>query len=141
MNFIVPACPHAFPLNLERTALIVIDVQNDFCHPDGFCLHDLKLDAAIRSVVEPIQRVVEWAREREIPVIWTIEAHQNDLSDLPPSKAYRYKNAGYPVGSAGKCGRFLIRGEWGAEVLAELSPRDEEPCCSNLRNPSFAAPI
>ena len=126
MNFIVPACPHAFPLDLERTALLVIDVQNDFCHPDGFCLHDLGLDAAIRSVVEPIQHVVSWAREREILVIWTIEAHEPDLSDLPPSKAYRYKNAGYPVGSVGKRGKFLIRGEWGAQVLAELSPRAEE---------------
>ncbi len=127
MAAIIAARPHPFPLDLARAALIVVDMQNDFCHPDGFCQGDLGLDGApVRAVVEPISRLVSWARERGIPVVWTVEAHQPDLSDLPASKANRYKNAGYPVGSEGKNGRYLIKGAWGARVIDELTPLESE---------------
>ena len=123
----IPAVPHPFELDLSRAAVIVIDVQNDFCHPDGYCQRELGLDGApVRAIFEPIRHLTQWARDRQIPVIWTVEAHQSDLSDLPPCKAKRYENAGYPVGSEGKRGRFLVRGAWGARVLSELAPLDSE---------------
>ncbi len=127
MSHSIPARPHPFDLDLEHAALLVIDVQNDFCHPEGFCLGDLGLNGeSAQAVVEPIRRLVEWARGHKVPVIWTLEAHQSDLSDLSPSKAVRYQNSGYPVGSEGKRGRFLVQGEFGARVVPELSPRDDE---------------
>jgi len=123
----IDARPHPFELDVEHAALLVIDVQNDFCHPEGFCLGDLGLNGeAARAAIEPIGRLVKWAREQTIPVIWTLEAHKPDLSDLSPSKAKRYENAGYPVGSEGKRGRFLVQGEFGARVVPELSPRADE---------------
>ena len=123
----IDARPHPFDLDVESAALLVIDVQNDFCHPEGFCLGDLGLNGgAARAAIEPIGRLVEWAREQELPIIWTLEAHKPDLSDLSPSKAKRYENAGYPVGSEGKRGRFLVQGEFGAHVVPELSPFAEE---------------
>ena len=124
--FVIPARPHDFELDLRHAALLVIDVQNDFCDPEGFCQADLGLNGnAVRPIIEPIKRLVSWARGCEVPVIWTLEAHQNDLRDLSPSKAQRYKNAGYPVGSVGRRGRFLVQGEWGAQVISELAPREE----------------
>lgn len=127
MNLLISARPHSFELDLTRAAIIVIDAQNDFCHADGYCQHELGLDGApVRQIFEPIRQLTNWARTRNVPVIWTVEAHQSDLSDLPACKARRYANAGYPVGSAGKMGRFLVRGEWGAQVLDELAPREAE---------------
>ena len=127
MTSLIRARPHPFDLDFDHAALLVIDVQNDFCHPEGFCLGDLGLNGdAARAVIEPIRRLVEWARIQQIPVIWTLEAHRSDLSDVSPSKARRYENAGYPVGSEGKRGRFLVQGEFGARVVPELSVQGDE---------------
>jgi nicotinamidase-related amidase len=126
-EMLIPARPHPFPLDLSSTALLVIDVQNDFCHPEGYCQGDLQLDGcAARKIIEPIQKLVQWAREETVPVIWTVEAHKPDLSDLTPSKEWRYEKAGYPVGSVGQRGKYLVQGEWGAQVVPELAPQDDE---------------
>jgi nicotinamidase-related amidase len=123
----VASRPHAFEMPLQSTALIVVDMQNDFCHPEGFCIGDLGLDGTpVQAIVPTLQVLVDWAREAGVTVVWTKEAHRPDLSDLAPSKKQRYENAGYPVGSSGRRGRFLVSGEWGSQVLAELSPRPDE---------------
>lgn len=123
----VAARPHPFELEIERAALVVIDMQNDFCHPEGFCGADLGWDVSpLRTIIEPLQRTVEWARGQGIPVFWSNEAHRADLSDVSPSKAVRYANAGSPVGAMGKRGRFLVDGEFGSQVIEELAPRADE---------------
>jgi biuret amidohydrolase len=123
----VPADRHPFPLQLEHTALIVIDMQNAFCHPEGFCGRELGADlSAARAIIPRIQRVITWARQQKISIVYTRESHLPDLSDLPPSKALRYANAGYPVGGVGKMGKFLIRGELGTELITELQPKPDE---------------
>ncbi|MGG6264727.1 cysteine hydrolase family protein [Leptolyngbya sp. AN03gr2] len=58
--------------------------------------------------------------------IYTRESHKPDLSDLSPSKQLRYTNAGYPVGSLGDRGRFLIQGEPGTEIIPELAPQADD---------------
>jgi biuret amidohydrolase len=123
----VPADRHPFPLQLEHTALIVVDMQNAFCHPQGFCGRELGADlTAARSIIPRIQRVITWARQQQLSIVYTRESHLPDLSDLTPSKALRYANAGYPVGGVGKMGKFLIRGELGTELIAELQPMPDE---------------
>jgi biuret amidohydrolase len=119
--------PHPFPLVLNQTALLVIDMQYDFCHPDGYSSSVLGADLSAASAIIPrIQAVIEWARAHDVMVIYTRESHRPDLSDLTTSKRDRYINAGYPVGSPGGMGRFLIRGEAGTELLADLTPLDSE---------------
>jgi biuret amidohydrolase len=114
---------HPFSLIPARTALLVIDMQLDFCDPKGFCGDTLGVDlSSVRSIIPRMQRVLHWAREQEMPVIFTRESHLPDLSDVSPSKKIRYTNAGYPVGSEGAIGRFLIRGEAGTQIIEELRP-------------------
>jgi biuret amidohydrolase len=118
---------HPFPLQLEQTALIVVDMQNAFCHPDGFCGHELGADlTAARVIIPQIQKVIDWTRSHGILNVYTRESHAPDLSDVSPSKALRYQNAGYPIGGQGKMGRFLIRGEHGTELIAELQPTSDD---------------
>lgn len=118
---------HLFPLQLAQTALIVVDMQNAFCHPDGFCGHELGADlTAARAIIPHIQRVITWAKTQNILTVYTRESHLPNMSDVSPSKALRYQNAGYPVGGQGKMGRFLIRGELGTELIEELQPTADD---------------
>lgn len=123
----IPTDGHPFPVQLAYTALIVVDMQNAFCHPDGFCGRELGADlTAVRAIIPRIQRVITWARQQQLTIVYTRESHLPDRSDLTPSKALRYANAGYPVGGLGKMGKFLIRGELGTELIAELQPTEDE---------------
>lgn len=118
---------HPFDLPLEHTALLIIDMQNDFCHPDGFNRSELNLDVtSIRAIIPSIQTVLNWARKQGLVVIFTRESHPPDLSDLTSSKQQRYTNAGSPIGAPGKMGRFLIQGEQGAQIIEELHPLPHE---------------
>jgi biuret amidohydrolase len=123
----IPTFQHTFPLQLEQTALIVVDMQNAFCHPDGFCGHELGADlTAARTIIPQIQKVIDWTRSNGILNVYTRESHASDLSDVSPSKTLRYQNAGYPIGEPGKMGRFLIRGERGTELIDELQPTSDD---------------
>ncbi|MBW4690492.1 MAG: cysteine hydrolase [Lyngbya sp. HA4199-MV5] len=121
------AVPHSFSIALSQTALLVIDMQNDFCHPEGFCGHNLKADlSAVSAIVPRIQAVIEWCRHHGLLVVYTREAHQTNLSDVSPSKQLRYANAGYPVGTPGNMGRFLVRDEPGTALLDAFTPLEAE---------------
>ena len=121
------AVPHPFSIALNQTALLVIDMQHDFCHPEGFCGHDLGVDlSAVGAIVPRIQTVIEWCRSRNILVVYTRESHRADLADVSPSKQQRYANAGYPVGTLGNMGRFLVQGEPGTALLDAFTPLDTE---------------
>lgn len=123
----VPTRQHSFPLNLRQTALIVIDMQNVFCHPDGYCGNELGIDLTpIRAIIPQVQRAISWARQQKIQIIYTRESHCPDLSDVSPSKKLRYINARYPIGNPGKMGKCLIQGEPGTELIAEIQPQNTE---------------
>jgi nicotinamidase-related amidase len=123
LSILVPTRHHPFPLDLARTALVVIDLQNDFCHPDGYCGTQLQANlTAIQTMLPQVQRAITWAQQQHLLTLYTRESHLPDLCDVSPSKAQRYRNAGYPIGSHGQMGRFLIRGESGTRLLAELQP-------------------
>ena len=123
----IPARPHPFPFDGAHTALIAIDLQKDFCHSEGYCGQVLNADLTdLQAIVPRVQQLIAWARQRDIWIIYTRESHRPDLRDLTPSKKLRYINAGYPVGSLGKLGRFLIAGEAGTQLLEEFQPLENE---------------
>lgn len=121
----VPAEPSAFPLIPGQTALIVIDMQRDFLLPGGFG-ESLGNDVGqLLKVVPPLAALIAAARDAGILVIHTREGHLPDLSDCPPAKL----NRGAPsrrIGDPGKYGRILIRGEYGHDIVDELSPVNGE---------------
>lgn len=123
----IPARPHAFPLAMDRAALLVIDMQNDFLNPDGGCPQLLCLApealAAVRSIIPRVTCLLDWARDLGLTIVYTREASSSDLSNLTDSKRRRYENAGYPVGTPGRMGRLLICGEPGCAIIAELTPQ------------------
>ena len=126
MRATIKAEPEAVPLDLTRTALIIIDMQRDFLEPGGFGETLGNNVSLLKAAVEPCKAVLAAAREAGILVIHTREGHRPDLSDAPPAKVER----GSPskrIGDRGPMGRILIRGEPGHDIIDGLCPIDGEP--------------
>lgn len=113
------AVPH---LDSATTALVVIDMQRDFCSAGGYA-HQAGLDIArLQAVVQSIAQLLAAARAAGLTVVHTREGHLPDLSDCPPAKMARSVAAGAAIGSAGPLGRLLVRGEQGHDFVPELRP-------------------
>src|ERR1044072_1882731 len=85
----IQAEPETVPLDLTRTALIIIDMQRDFLEPGGFG-ETLGNDVSLLGrAVTPCKAVLEAAREAGLLIIHTREGHRPDLSDAPKAKIER----------------------------------------------------
>ena len=104
------------------TALLLIDLQRDFCSPGGYA-HKAGIDITrMQAVIGNAQRLLLAARARGLLVVHTREGHVPSLIDCPAAKLQRSVTAGAPIGSLGPMGRLLVRGEHGHGIVDELEP-------------------
>jgi len=110
-----------------RTALIIIDMQRDFLGSSGYAAAAGLDVRALRRVIPSVRLLLDCARRLGILVIYTREGHWPDLSNCPPAKLERSRNAGAEIGSTGPLGRLLVRGEYGHDIIDEVRPLFCEP--------------
>ena len=122
---IIEAEPQKVDINIEETALLVIDMQKDFMCKGGhgeFLGNDPEV---LQQAIGPAKKILEMARQLGMLIIHTREGHLPDLSDCPKTKLERWPE-GNRIGDAGPMGRILIRGEKGHAIIDEMTPLKNE---------------
>ena len=135
---IIRAEPEAVPVDADRTALLVIDMQRDFLQKGGFG-ETLGNDVSLLSAaIGPCRAVIDAARRRGMLIVHTREGHRPDLTDAPRAKLER-GSPSLRIGSQGPMGRILVRGEPGHDIVPELYPRAGEPVVDKPGKGAFYA--
>lgn len=122
----LPTEPQLVTIDLKQTAMVIIDMQNDFCAKGGWVDHiggDYNSD---RAPIGPLQQVLPPLRRSGVPIIWVNWGVRPDLANMPPNQIHLYKQTGEGIGLAdplpGSGARVLTKDSWAAAVVDELKP-------------------
>ncbi|MEB3310298.1 MAG: isochorismatase family cysteine hydrolase [Snowella sp.] len=122
----IKAQPYDYEIpDLQSLALIIIDMQRDFLEEGGFGAALGNDVSPLRAIVPTVKTLLETFRHHQLPIFQTVEGHQPDLSDCPPSKLKR-GNSSLKIGDRSTMGRILILGETGNQIIPELEPLPNE---------------
>jgi nicotinamidase-related amidase len=119
------ATPQAVEIDLGATALLVIDMQNDFLHPEGWSASHGADIAPVRAVIPAIDRLTSSVRRAGVPVVWVNWGVRPDHANISASFVARAARGAhgpsYGDPSPSGRGRILVRDEWGAATIDDLT--------------------
>jgi ureidoacrylate peracid hydrolase len=141
MQIVIPANPQPIKIESERTALVVVDMQNAFCSSGG--MFDLmgSLDKPkVEKVAGVDKKVIQACRNRGIKIVYLRMGYRPDLSDAggPESPNY-WKERGVSQMRQKPETRDhgLIVGSWNWEIIDELKPQPEDILVNKNRYSGF----
>ncbi len=135
--------PDSLEIDPSRTAVLVIDMQNDFGARGGmFDLAGIDI-SGIRAAAAATLRVLEASRDADVPVVYVKMEHPADLANAGPEDGpHRIKHRPLRAGEEvlapdGSQSRILVKGTWSTQILDELEPRPGEAIVSKHRYSGF----
>jgi ureidoacrylate peracid hydrolase len=139
----IRAKPTPIDIDPARTAVIVVDMQNDFAAKGGLFDHAGVSISGARAAIPQIQTTLATARRASIPIIYLKMGFQPDLSDLGAKDSVnRVRHLQFGVGQTaqtpdGRTGRFLIRDTWNTDIVPELKPQRQDVVIYKTRFSGF----
>lgn len=134
------ATPHPVEIDLGATALLVIDMQNDFLHAKGWSAARGMDIAPVRAVIPRIEALTQTMRRVDVPVIWVNWGVRADHANMSSSFVGHARGAsGMSYGDPSPSGRghILVRDEWGAATIDELTVGRDDLLVHKHRLSSF----
>jgi nicotinamidase-related amidase len=128
-------------LDLAKAALIVVDMQNDFCHPDGWLAH-IGVDVSpARAPIAPLQALLPKLRATSVPIIWVNWGNRPDLLNIGAGLRHVYNGTGEGVGLGDPLPKngapVLIKDSWAAAVVDELTIESDDIRVDKYRMSGF----
>ncbi|MBF1990453.1 cysteine hydrolase family protein [Fischerella thermalis] len=128
-------------LDLAKAAILVIDMQNDFCHPDGWLAH-IGVDVTpARQPIKPLQNLLPTLRTIGVPIVWVNWGNRPDLLNISASVHHVYNPTGEGVGLGDPLpsngAKVLMKGSWAAAVVDELEQLPADICIDKYRMSGF----
>lgn len=128
-------------LDLAKAAMLVIDMQNDFCHPDGWLAH-IGVDVTpARAPIDPLKTLLPQLRAAQIPIIWLNWGNRTDLLNISAGLRHVYNPTGVGVGIGdtlpSRDATVLMAGSWAAAVVDELEQKPEDIGVEKYRMSGF----
>lgn len=127
-------------LDLAKAAIVVIDMQNDFCHPNGWLAHIGVDITPARTPITPLKALLPELRTAGVPAVWLNWGNRPDLLNISANLLHVYNPTGAGVGLGAPLpandALVLIAGSWAA-VVEELEQKPEDICVDKYRMSGF----
>ena len=128
--------PEPIEIDLARSAVIVVDMQNAFASTGGvFEARGFDV-VSIQKVIEPIRRICDLARRKKIKVIYIAHVLSPDLREVGPDSSFWYKSVKVYREDPRWRDKYIIRGTWGVAIVDALKPQEGDLL---VEKPRFSA--
>lgn len=128
-------------LDLAKTAILVIDMQNDFCHPDGWLAHIGVDITPARTPIYPLKTLLPILRQVGVPVIWLNWGNRADLGNISANVLHVYNPSGLGIGVGDPLpsndAKVLMAGSWAAAIVEELEQHRQDIHVDKYRMSGF----
>ena len=128
-------------LDLAKTAILVIDMQNDFCHPDGWLAHIGVDITPARTPIHPLKTLLPILRQVGVPVIWLNWGNRADLGNISANVLHVYNPSGLGIGVGDPLpsndAKVLMAGSWAAAIVEELEQHRQDIHVDKYRMSGF----
>ena len=128
-------------IDLAKTVLIVVDMQNDFCHSDGWLAH-IGVDVTpARSPIAPLQILLPNLRSQNVPIVWLNWGNRPDLLNVSAGLRHVYNPSGKGIGLGDPLpangAPVLIADSWAAAIVDELPQEPSDIHVAKYRMSGF----